>query len=124
MEYKDEVLLDVKNLFVSYGHIEALRNVNISVNEGEVVSLIGSNGAGKSTLLAAILGVQRPSSGSISFMGTNITNSSTNSIVASGLVIAPEGNCIFPLMTVTENLLLGAYHVRNDKTKYTFHFCG
>jgi branched-chain amino acid transport system ATP-binding protein len=114
----DKLMLEVKNLFVSYGHIEALRGVHISIKDGEVVSLIGSNGSGKSTLLAAILGVQRPSAGSIHFLGKEITHSSTNSIVASGLVIAPEGNCIFPLMTVAENLLLGAYHVKKVKTKY------
>ena len=118
MVNNDKVILDVKNLFVSYGHIKALRGVNISIKDGEVVSLIGSNGSGKSTLLAAILGVQRPSAGGINFMGKDITRSSTDSIVGSGLVIAPEGNCIFPLMTVIENLLLGAYHVKNDKTKY------
>jgi branched-chain amino acid transport system ATP-binding protein len=114
----DKTILEVKNIFVSYGHINALRGVSIMVKEGEVVSLIGSNGSGKSTLLAAILGVQRPSSGTIKFMGKDITHSSTDSIVASGLVIAPEGNCIFPLMSVTENLLLGAYHLKDDKTRY------
>jgi branched-chain amino acid transport system ATP-binding protein len=111
-------ILEVNNVFVSYGHIKALRGVSIDVKEGEVVSLIGSNGSGKSSLLAAILGVQHPSSGTIKFLGKDITNSSTDSIVGSGLVIAPESNCIFPQMTVTENLLLGAYHVKGEKTGY------
>lgn len=111
-------MLKVKNIYVSYGHINALRDVSITVGRKEVVSLIGSNGAGKSTLLAAILGVQRPNSGTIEFMGKDITHSSTDSIVASGIAIAPEGRGIFPLMSVTENLLLGAYHGKVDKTKY------
>lgn len=113
-----KVILDVNNVFVSYGHIKALRGVSINVHEGEVVSLIGANGSGKSTLLSAILGVQRPTAGTIKFMGLDITRSSTDSIVGSGLVISPEGSCIFPQMTVIENLLLGAYHVKGDKTRY------
>ena len=113
-----KVMLDVNNIFVSYGHIEALRGVSINIQEGEVVSLIGANGSGKSSLLSAILGVQRPTSGTIKYMGKDITRSSTDSIVSSGLVISPEGSCIFPQMTVIENLLLGAYHVKGDKTKY------
>jgi branched-chain amino acid transport system ATP-binding protein len=113
-----KVMLEVNNVFVSYGHIKALRGVSINVHEGEVVALIGANGSGKSTLLSSILGVQRPTSGTISFMGKDITRSSTDKIVGSGLVISPEGSCIFPQMTVMENLLLGAYHVKGDKTKY------
>ena len=118
MAKDDKTMLEVKNISVSYGHINALRDVSIVVREGETVSLIGSNGAGKSTLLAAVLGVQRPNSGTIEFMGKDITHSSTDSIVASGIAIAPEGRGILPLMSVTENLLLGAYHVKGDKTKY------
>lgn len=118
MANSGKVILDVNSIFVSYGHIEALRGVSINVHEGEVVSLIGSNGSGKSSLLSAILGVQRPTSGTIKYLGKDITRSSTDSIVASGLVISPEGSCIFPQMTVMENLLLGAYHVKGDKTRY------
>ena len=113
-----EILLEVKNISVSYGHINALRGVSIVVREGEIVSLIGSNGAGKSTLLAAVLGMQRPSSGTIEFLGKDITHSPTDRIVASGIAIAPEGRGILPLMSVRENLLLGAYHLKGDKTRY------
>jgi branched-chain amino acid transport system ATP-binding protein len=108
----------VKDIHVSYGHVNALNGVSIVVRQGQVVSLIGSNGAGKSTLLSAVLGIKQPSSGTIEFMGKDITHSSTNSIVASGIAIAPEGRGILPLMSVTENLLLGAYHIHGDKTKY------
>jgi branched-chain amino acid transport system ATP-binding protein len=115
---EDNIMLAVNNIYVSYGRINALRGVSIVVREGEAVCLIGSNGAGKSTLLAAILGVQQPNSGTIEFLGKDITHSSTDSIVASGIAASPEDRGILPFMSVKEILMLGAYHVKGDKTKY------
>ncbi len=114
----DRPILEVNDLYVSYGSIHALHGVSIVVRKGEVVTLIGSNGAGKSTLLAAVLGVQRPSSGTIKFMGEDITHKSTDRIVASGIAIIPEGRATMPLMSVMENLLLGALYIKGDMTKY------
>jgi branched-chain amino acid transport system ATP-binding protein len=107
-------VLTVQNLAVSYGHIQAIRKVDLTVDQGEFVVLLGSNGAGKSTLLHALLGEVRPSRGSIIFMGQDITQWPTENIVAAGISIVPEGRGILPLMSVMENLLLGAYHVKHD----------
>ncbi len=111
-------ILKVENLSVSYGHVSAIRQVSLEVNEGELVALIGANGAGKSTLIAAVLGIARAKSGSIWFMGHDITRKSTDSIVASGISVVPEGRGILPLMTVMENLQLGAYHLKGDMTEH------
>jgi branched-chain amino acid transport system ATP-binding protein len=110
-------ILKVENLSVSYGHINAIRNVNLEVKEGEFVSLIGANGAGKSTLIAALIGLVPTGYGSMWFKGENITHKSTDSIIASGISVVPEGRAIFPLMTVMENLQLGAYHIKGDLTE-------
>jgi branched-chain amino acid transport system ATP-binding protein len=110
----DAAVLKVKDLSVSYGHITALRQVSLEVNEGELVALLGANGAGKSTLLAAIVGVVRAGAGSIWFKGQNITWKPTDGIVAAGVSVVPEGRGILPLMSVMENLQLGAYHVKGD----------
>jgi branched-chain amino acid transport system ATP-binding protein len=107
-------VLKIQDLSVSYGHVSAIRNISLEVNEGELVALIGANGAGKSTLIASILGVVRAQNGTIWFMGEDITRKSTDRIVASGISVAPEGRGILPLMTVLENLQLGAYHLKAD----------
>ena len=107
-------LLHINSISVSYGRIDALRDVNIHIKQGEFVTLIGANGSGKSTLLKAILGLQRASKGSIMFMGRDITRSSTESIVAQGISLVPEGRGVLPLMTVEENLELGAYHLKGN----------
>jgi branched-chain amino acid transport system ATP-binding protein len=107
-------ILKVENLSISYGHINAIKNVSLEVNEGEFVSLIGANGAGKSTFVLSLVGLVRASSGSIWFMGNNITHQSTESIVASGISVVPEGRGVFPLLTVMENLKLGAYPIKGD----------
>jgi branched-chain amino acid transport system ATP-binding protein len=93
------------------------------VQEGEIVSLVGANGAGKSTLMKTVLGIQHPVSGSILFMGHDITRHSTDRIVASGLAYVPEGSGVFPFMTVMENLKLGAINVKgglNERIKEAF----
>lgn len=116
MKNKDNIL-KIENLSVSYGRISAIRQASLEANKGELVALIGANGAGKSTLIAAVLGVMRAKSGTIWFMGRDITRESTESIVASGISVVPEGRGILPLMTVTENLQLGAYHLKGDINK-------
>lgn len=110
-------VLTVQNLAVSYGRIQAIKKVDLKVNQGELVVLLGSNGAGKSTLLHALLGKARPSRGKIIFMGQDITQWPTENIVAAGISIVPEGRGILPLMNVMENLQLGAYHVKHDITE-------
>lgn len=111
-------LLEVENLSVHYGNILAVDGVSITVNRGEIVTLIGANGSGKSTVLKGILGVQRPSNGNVVFKDRNITKFPTDKIVSSGIAIVPEGRGIIAEMTVLENLELGAYH-RKDNTKST-----
>jgi branched-chain amino acid transport system ATP-binding protein len=107
-------VLKIENLRVSYGAVKALKGVSLEVNEGEIVTLIGANGGGKSTLLETILGMHRVSDGRIQFMDKDITGKPTDKIVGSGICLIPEGRGIFPLMTVLENLQLGAYHLEED----------
>lgn len=107
-------MLEVKNLSVHYGMIQAVRNVDFTVNEGEIVSLIGANGAGKSTILKTLLGLIHPSEGEILYLGENIASTSAKKIVEKGLVQVPEGRHVFPGLTVKENLELGAF-LRKDK---------
>lgn len=109
-------MLELKNLNVSYGKQKVLRDVNLSLQEGEVVALIGSNAAGKSTTLRTIVGLKKADSGTLGFGGADISALPTVERVQSGLVLVPEGRQIFPRLTVNENLLMGAYHRadRND----------
>ena len=107
-------MLEVKNLSVHYGMIQAVRNVDFTVNEGEIVSLIGANGAGKSTILKTLSGLIHPSEGEIVYLGENIASTSAKKIVETGLVQVPEGRHVFPGLTVKENLELGAF-LRKDK---------
>jgi len=100
----------VHDLSVSYGSIVAIKEINLQVEKGEIVTLIGANGAGKSTLIKAILGIQRPNRGSVVFRERDITWTAIHQIVASGIVLVPEGRGIVMEMTVMENLDLGAYH--------------
>lgn len=107
-------VLEVKDLEVSYGKIIAVKGISFSVDEGEVVTLIGTNGAGKTTTLRTISGLLRPSGGEIRFRGERIDGTAAHQIVGMGLAHSPEGRRIFPRMTVEENLLLGAFG-RRDK---------
>ena len=107
-------MLEVKNLSVHYGMIQAVRNVDFTVNEGEIVSLIGANGAGKSTILKTLSGLIHPSEGEIVYLGENIASTSAKKSVEKGLVQVPEGRHVFPGLTVKENLELGAF-LRKDK---------
>ena len=107
-------ILGIENLSVSYGRIAAVRNVSLEAREGEIVGLVGANGAGKSTIMKAALGVQRASAGRVRFLGQDVTDVSTEKIVASGLVYVPEGGGVLPWMTILENLQLGALHFKGN----------
>ena len=107
-------MLKIENLEVAYGNIKAIKGISLEVNQGEIVTLIGSNGAGKSTTLRAISGILKPKSGSITFNGERIDGVEGHEIVAKGICQSPEGRRIFPKMSVDENLDLGAF-LRNDK---------
>jgi len=100
-------ILELRDLNVHYGPIQALKNVSMHINEGETVSLIGSNGAGKSTLLMSIFGQPRASSGQILYRGTDITQKSSHYIASNGIAQSPEGRRVFPDMSVEENLMMG-----------------
>ena len=108
-------LLEVSDIHTRYGSIEALKGVSLTVEEGEVVTLIGSNGAGKSTTLRSISGLTPASSGKITFDGQDITRTPAHEIVSSGIALSPEGRHCFPRMTVRENLDLGAYRRRGPE---------
>ena len=106
--------LEIRDLHVSYGGIRALKGVDLTVEEGQIVTLIGANGAGKSTALRAISGLQRPQSGSILYGGEELVGLPAKEIVRRGIIHVPEGRRVFPDMTVAENLKIGAF-LRTDK---------
>lgn len=106
-------LLELENVSASYGPIEALRKISLTVNEGEIVTLIGANGAGKTTSLMCISGVNKTKAGRILFDGREIQNRPPFEVVKSGICQSPEGRKVFPRLTVRENLEMGAY-TRND----------
>ena len=111
-----DVILSIKDLKVSYGGIEAVKGISFDVKRGEIVTLIGANGAGKSSTLRSIAGLVRPSGGSISFEGQDITAADPTEIVKRGVTLVPEGRRIFSDLTVLENLKIGAY-LRHDDLK-------
>ena len=111
-----DVILSIKDLKVSYGGIEAVKGISFDVRQGEIVTLIGANGAGKSSTLRAISGLVKPSGGSISFEGQDITGRNPTEIVKQGVTLVPEGRRIFADLTVLENLRIGAY-LRHDDLK-------
>jgi branched-chain amino acid transport system ATP-binding protein len=106
-------LLEIEDMHSYYGHIEALRGISLTVDEGEVVTLIGSNGAGKTTTLRSIHGILPPKQGRIIFAGEEIQGVPAHELISRGIAQSPEGRRIFFRMTVLENLEMGAYH-RND----------
>ncbi len=109
-----DTILSIKDLKVSYGGIEAVKGISFDVKRGEIVTLIGANGAGKSSTLRSIAGLVRPSGGSITFEGEDITNADPTGIVKRGITLVPEGRRIFADLTVLENLKIGAYLRRDD----------
>jgi branched-chain amino acid transport system ATP-binding protein len=111
-----ETMLDVQDLHVNYGAIQALKGITFHLNKGEIVALIGANGAGKSTTLSTISGLLRPRIGRISFQGEDISLSPTEQTVRKGIVQVPEGRRIFATLTVMENLEMGAY-IHQDESR-------
>ncbi len=110
-------MLELKDVHTYYGNIHALKGISLTVNDGEIVTLIGSNGAGKSTTLRTIQGLNKPRSGSIVLDGVELHKMPAHQIAAMGVAQSPEGRMIFPRMTVQENLEMGAY-VRKDRTTF------
>jgi branched-chain amino acid transport system ATP-binding protein len=108
------LVLDIQDIHTYYGAIHALKGVSLEVRDGEIVTLLGANGAGKSTTLRSINGLNRPRSGSIHFQGQEITSIPAHEIVKRGIAQSPEGRRLFPRMTVTENLEMGAFQ-RSDR---------
>ena len=111
-----DVLLEVRNLETFYGPIMAIRGVSLEVRKGCVVTVLGANGAGKTTLLKTISGIMDPEKGKIIFEGKDIQGWEPHRVVQAGIVHVPEGREVFPLLTVEENLALGAY-TRNDRAE-------
>lgn len=109
-------ILEIRDLVVSYGGIEAVKGISLDVEQGKIVTLIGANGAGKSTTLKAISGIVKPKSASIKFNGEELVGKSPDYIVSKGITLVPEGRRVFPNLTVLENLKIGAY-LRKDKEK-------
>ncbi|HVV56903.1 MAG TPA: ABC transporter ATP-binding protein, partial [Gaiellaceae bacterium] len=107
-------ILELNDVHTYYGSIHAIKGLTLEVREGEVVTLLGANGAGKSTTLRSINGLNRPRQGSIRFYGRDITITPAHEIVKRGIAQSPEGRRLFPRMTVTENLEMGAFQ-RNDR---------
>lgn len=110
-------LLKLTDVHVNYGNIKAVKGINIEINEGEIVTLIGSNGAGKTTTMKTISGILRPSSGNIEFKGESIINKTSSQIVKLGISMSPEGRQVFPRMSVFENLEMGSYTRPREEKK-------
>ncbi|MEM8862208.1 MAG: ABC transporter ATP-binding protein [Chloroflexota bacterium] len=106
-------MLQIKDVHSYYGNIHALKGINLEVNEGEVVTLIGGNGAGKTTTLRTISGLMRPRTGSMNFEGKDLASFEPHELVSRGIAMVPEGRGVFAKLTVEENLEMGAFH-RND----------
>ncbi|MDD5363558.1 MAG: ABC transporter ATP-binding protein [Ignavibacteria bacterium] len=116
-------MLAIENLIVNYGAIKAIKGINVNVKEGTIVTLIGANGAGKSTILRSISSLMKPVSGSIKFLGKEISGMPAHKIVEMGISQAPEGRLIFSNLTVQENLEMGAYTRKDkDNIKYDLEF--
>lgn len=111
------LVLKLNNVQAYYGYIHALKDVNLEVKEGTIVTLLGANGAGKTTILKVISGLLHPSRGNIEFQGSNISKLSPEKIVQKGIVQSPEGRQIFPELTVGENLRIGAYTEKNKQKR-------
>lgn len=110
-------ILELKNVHVSYGNIKAVKGINLYIEKGEIVTLIGSNGAGKTTTMKTICGLIKPTKGIIQFKNENITNKNTNHIVKMGISMSPEGRQVFPRMTVLENLEMGSFIRTKEEEK-------
>jgi branched-chain amino acid transport system ATP-binding protein len=112
-----EPLLDVSDLVVAYGHVEAVRSVSFTVPAGSLVTLVGANGAGKTSILGAVAGLLRPRSGRVVFAGQDVTRKPAHELVAAGLVQVPEGREVLATLSVDENLQLGGWHRRSQSAR-------
>jgi len=110
-------VLKLQNVHTYYGAIQALNDVSVEVNKGEIVTLIGANGAGKTTLLMTVCGSPRASSGSIEFLGEDITQADTHIVMRRGIAISPEGRRVFPDLTVSENLKMGGFFLKSKEVE-------
>ena len=108
-------MLKLQNINTYYGAIQALNDVSVEINQGEIVTLIGANGAGKTTLLMTVCGSPRARSGSVTFQGEDITHEPTHLIMQRGIAISPEGRRVFPDLTVTENLQMGGFFLKKHE---------
>ena len=108
-------MLKLQNVNTFYGAIQALNDVSVEVNKGEIVTLIGANGAGKTTLLMTVCGSPRARSGSVFFEGHDITQAPTHQIMQKGIAISPEGRRVFPDLTVSENLMMGGFFLKREE---------
>jgi len=108
-------VLKLQNIHTYYGAIQALNDVSVEVNEGEIVTLIGANGAGKTTLLMTVCGSPRARSGTVEFLGEDITQSATHTIMQRGIAISPEGRRVFPDLSVSENLMMGGFFLNREE---------
>lgn len=106
-------MLTINDLHVSYGGIKAIRGIDLKIEDGKIVTLIGANGAGKSSTLRAIMNLVKKEKGTIEYDGEDLTNLKTQDIVKKGIALSPEGRRIFPNLTVEENLILGAYTIKD-----------
>ena len=109
--------LKIEGLKVNYGNIRALKGIDLAVEQGQIVTLIGSNGAGKSTTMNTVSGLLRAAEGKIEFDGKDMTNKPSDQIVKSGIILSPEGRQVFPRMSVYENLMMGAFTVKSASDK-------
>lgn len=108
-------MLEVKDLYVNYGAVEAIKGISFQVNPGEIVTLIGANGAGKTTTLHTISGLTKAKSGSITYNGTDLLKTEPSRIISLGIAHVPEGRHVFPEMSVEDNLMMGAYISKNKE---------
>ena len=109
-------ILEIENVYTAYDKADVLQGVSLSVNAGHITCLLGSNGSGKTTLVRSVLGLTPARAGRIVFDGADITHLPTHKIIAGGIACIPEGRKVFPKLTVEENLRVGAYQERSDKT--------
>jgi len=108
-------ILQIEDLVVDYGYVRALKGINMSVEEGSIVAILGANGAGKSTTVRTVSGIVKAKSGKVSFMGKDITNKEVHKIASRGIIQSPEGRMILNGLTTEENLLVGAYSIRSKE---------